>query len=71
MMIRQVSADYIGRQDEIGTPYCVTVDVQSMDDRQVTVRERDSMRQVRVPIEGVVDYLTDCLNRGELLEMAG
>ena len=59
------------RQDEIGTPYCVTVDVQSIDDRQVTVRERDSMRQVRVPIEGVVDYLTDCLNRGELVETAG
>jgi glycyl-tRNA synthetase len=59
------------RQDEIGTPYCVTVDVQSIDDRQVTVRERDSMRQVRVPIEGVVDYLTDCLNRGELVEKAG
>ena len=59
------------RQDEIGTPYCVTVDVQSLDDRQVTVRERDSMRQVRVPIEGVVDYLTDCLNRGELLDLPG
>jgi glycyl-tRNA synthetase len=59
------------RQDEIGTPYCVTVDVQSLDDRQVTVRERDSMRQVRVPIEGVVDYLTDCLNRGELLDLTG
>ena len=59
------------RQDEIGTPYCVTVDVQSIDDRQVTVRERDSMRQVRVPIEGVVDYLTDCLNRGELLDLTG
>ena len=59
------------RQDEIGTPYCVTVDVQSIDDHQVTVRERDSMRQVRVPIEGVVDYLTDCLNRGELVETAG
>jgi len=59
------------RQDEIGTPYCVTVDVQSIDDRQVTVRERDSMRQVRVPIEGVVDYLTDCLNRGELVDLAG
>jgi glycyl-tRNA synthetase len=59
------------RQDEIGTPYCVTVDVQSLDDRQVTVRERDSMRQVRVPIEGVVDYLTDCLNRGELVDLTG
>ena len=59
------------RQDEIGTPYCVTVDVQSIDDRQVTIRERDSMRQVRVPIEGVVDYLTDCLNRGELVDLTG
>ena len=55
------------RQDEIGTPYCVTVDVQSMDDHQVTVRERDSMRQVRVPIEGVHDYLKDCLSQGKLV----
>jgi glycyl-tRNA synthetase len=59
------------RQDEIGTPYCVTVDVQSIDDHQVTVRERDSMRQVRVPIEGVVNYLTDCLDRGELVDLTG
>ena len=58
------------RQDEIGTPYCVTVDVQSMDDHQVTVRERDSMRQVRVPIEGVKAYLKDCLTQGELVELA-
>jgi len=59
------------RQDEIGTPYCVTVDVESMDDRKVTVRDRDSMQQVRVPLEGVVAYLTDCLNRGELVDLAG
>ena len=58
------------RQDEIGTPYCVTVDVQSIDDHQVTVRERDSMRQVRVPIEGVKAYLKDCLTQGELVELA-
>ncbi|MCX6020410.1 MAG: glycine--tRNA ligase [Chloroflexi bacterium] len=38
------------RQDEIGTPLCVTVDFDSLDDQQVTVRERDSMTQVRVPI---------------------
>ncbi len=38
------------RQDEIGTPYCVTVDFQSLDDQQVTIRERDSMQQRRVPI---------------------
>jgi glycyl-tRNA synthetase len=38
------------RQDEIGTPFCVTVDFQSLEDRQVTVRERDSMQQIRIPI---------------------
>jgi glycyl-tRNA synthetase len=38
------------RQDEIGTPYCVTIDFQSLEDNQVTIRERDSMRQIRVPI---------------------
>ena len=38
------------RQDEIGTPYCITVDFDSLDDRQVTIRERDSMEQRRVPI---------------------
>jgi glycyl-tRNA synthetase len=38
------------RQDEIGTPYCVTVDFQSLEDKQVTVRDRDSMAQIRIPI---------------------
>ena len=38
------------RQDEIGTPYCVTVDFETLDDQAVTVRERDSMRQERVGI---------------------
>jgi glycyl-tRNA synthetase len=38
------------RQDEIGTPFCVTIDFQSLDDNQVTIRERDSMQQIRVPI---------------------
>jgi len=38
------------RQDETGTPLCVTVDFQSLEDRQVTIRERDSMNQIRVPI---------------------
>jgi glycyl-tRNA synthetase len=46
------------RQDEVGTPYCVTVDFESLEDGQVTVRERDSMEQERIPIEGLVDYLT-------------
>ena len=38
------------RQDEIGTPFCVTIDFQSLEDEQVTIRERDSLRQIRVPI---------------------
>ncbi|MEE8382903.1 MAG: glycine--tRNA ligase [Thermodesulfobacteriota bacterium] len=59
------------RQDEVGTPYCVTVDVQSIDDRQVTVRDRDSMQQARVPLEGIKAYLKDCLAKGELVELAG
>jgi glycyl-tRNA synthetase len=39
------------RQDEIGTPYCVTIDFQSLEDEQVTIRERDSMNQIRIPIK--------------------
>ena len=45
------------RQDEIGTPLCVTVDFDSLEDRAVTVRDRDSTVQVRVPIEGLADEL--------------
>ena len=46
------------RQDEIGTPFCVTIDFQSLEDKQVTIRERDSMEQIRVPIEGLKAVLT-------------
>ena len=42
------------RQDEMGTPWCVTVDFDSLEDRAVTVRDRDSTEQVRVPIDGLV-----------------
>ncbi len=45
------------RQDEIGTPLCVTLDFDSLDDHAVTVRERDAMTQERVAISGVADYL--------------
>ena len=45
------------RQDEVGTPWCVTVDFDSLDDNCVTVRDRDSTEQVRVPIEGLVAEL--------------
>ena len=47
------------RQDEIGTPWCVTVDVDSLEDGAVTIRDRDSMAQERVPLEGVKRLLMD------------
>ena len=49
------------RQDEVGTPFCVTVDFDSLDDGQVTVRERDSMAQERLPIDGLVAHLRERL----------
>ena len=45
------------RQDELGTPYCVTVDFDSLDDHAVTVRDRDTMAQDRVPVTELVDHL--------------
>lgn len=45
------------RQDEIGTPYCVTVDFETLEDNAVTVRDRDTMKQERIKIEELVDYL--------------
>ena len=47
------------RQDEIGTPFCVTIDFETLDDRAVTIRERDSMEQERVPIAGLPDRLRE------------
>ena len=45
------------RQDEIGTPFCVTVDFDTLEDGAVTIRERDSMSQERVSLDKVTDYL--------------
>jgi glycyl-tRNA synthetase len=45
------------RQDEIGTPYCITIDYDTLEDDTVTVRERDTMKQVRVPIAGIKEVL--------------
>jgi glycyl-tRNA synthetase len=49
------------RQDEVGTPFCVTVDFDTLEDRQVTVRERDSMAQDRIPIANLLGYLAERL----------
>ncbi|MEO8322509.1 MAG: glycine--tRNA ligase [Actinomycetota bacterium] len=50
------------RQDEVGTPFCVTVDFDTLEDQQVTIRERDTMNQDRIPIERLLDYLGDRLD---------
>ena len=47
------------RQDEIGTPYCLTVDFQTAEDGTVTVRDRDSMEQIRLTAEQVIAYLAE------------
>jgi glycyl-tRNA synthetase len=50
------------RQDEIGTPFCVTVDYESLERQDVTVRDRDSKEQVRVSIDSLATYLRDALD---------
>ncbi|WEG37037.1 glycine--tRNA ligase [Amygdalobacter nucleatus] len=55
------------RQDEIGTPYCVTYDFESAEDEAVTIRERDTMSQVRVPIKALTAWLDEHLQVNSLL----
>jgi glycyl-tRNA synthetase len=50
------------RQDEIGTPLAVTIDFDSLEDRAATIRERDGMTQVRVPLEGLATALGEQLD---------
>ena len=47
------------REDEIGTPYCVTVDFDSLEDNSVTIRDRDTMEQIRLPIEEVESWVSE------------
>ena len=49
------------RQDEIGTPYCITVDFDTLEDNAVTVRDRDTMKQDRVSIDKIRDYIEEKL----------
>jgi len=51
------------RQDEIGTPFCVTVDHQSLEDNAVTVRNRDTWEQERIGVDSLNSYLTERLNK--------
>ncbi len=69
-MVQYDDAQSIGRryrrQDEIGTPFCVTIDFQSLEDEQVTIRERDTMNQIRVPIKELKTTLAAKLSGEEL-----
>jgi glycyl-tRNA synthetase len=69
-MVTYDDAQSIGRryrrQDEIGTPFCVTVDFQSLEDEQATIRERDTMNQIRVPISKLRATLQAKLSGEEL-----
>lgn len=49
-------------QDEIGTPWCVTIDFQTLEDETVTVRDRDTTKQERVPVDKLKDFFQNCLN---------
>ncbi len=70
MLVKQFRVDYdetqsIGkryrRQDEIGTPYCITIDFDSLEDKAVTIRERDTMEQVRVKISEIEAWFKEKL----------
>ncbi|MFL2767145.1 MAG: His/Gly/Thr/Pro-type tRNA ligase C-terminal domain-containing protein, partial [Dehalococcoidia bacterium] len=50
------------RQDEIGTPLCITIDFDSLDDNSVTVRNRDSMQQERISVDSLYSYLLNSIN---------
>ena len=57
------------RQDELGTPYCVTVDFQSLEDNMATIRERDSMDQIRVPVATISDTVVKKLAGEDFLAL--
>jgi len=59
------------RNDEIGTPYSITVDYQTLEDGTVTIRDRDTMKQVRAPISDIENNVYDLIYRGRSFEDAG
>ena len=56
------------RQDAIGTPYCITVDHQSLEDNTITVRDRDNMKQERIKIEKLFAFLEERVSLKSLLK---
>lgn len=59
------------RNDEIGTPYSITVDYQTLEDGTVTIRDRDTMEQVRAGTDGIEDNIYDLIYRGKSFDKAG
>jgi len=59
------------RQDEVGTPYCITVDEDSLKKKDVTIRDRDSTKQVRVPVKGLREVLRVLINGEETIDSVG
>jgi glycyl-tRNA synthetase len=59
------------RQDEIGTPYCITLDVETLDDGAATIRERDSMTQQRVPLAAIPDRLSALIGGSAAWDASG
>lgn len=47
------------RQDEVGTPYCITVDFDTLEDNTVTIRDRDTMEQIRININEIENWMKD------------
>ena len=56
------------RQDAIGTPFCVTIDHQTLDDKTVTLRKRDSMKQERIKIEHIKNLIKEEVSLGSILQ---
>ena len=59
------------RNDEIGTPYSITIDYDTLEDNTVTIRDRDSMKQVRAPIDGITDLVYEMIYMNRDFESAG
>ncbi len=59
------------RNDEIGTPYSITVDYDTLEDGTVTIRDRDSMKQVRSPVDTIADTVHDLIHGHTRFEDAG
>jgi glycyl-tRNA synthetase len=55
------------RQDAIGTPFCITIDFDTATDQTVTIRERDTMKQIRLPIDDLIKYFNGNRNKFSIL----